>query len=45
VAKPDLAPEPPTGELQSGQGIDRDGVRVDQRTHFADDEIGVAALQ
>jgi predicted dithiol-disulfide oxidoreductase (DUF899 family) len=45
VAEPDLAPELPSSELQPGQGIDRDGVRVDERAHVADDHLGAATLQ
>jgi hypothetical protein len=45
VAKPDLAPESPSGELQLGQGIDHNGIRVDECAHIADDHIDVAALQ
>jgi hypothetical protein len=45
VAQPDLAPEPPSGELQPGQGVDGDGVRVDAGAHVADHQIRVAALQ
>jgi hypothetical protein len=45
VAEADPPPAPPSGELQSGQGVDRDGVRGDQRGHIADDYIGIAALQ
>jgi hypothetical protein len=45
VAKPDLAPESPSGELQLGQGIDHNGIRVDECAHIADDHLDVAALK
>ena len=30
-------------ELQSGQGLDREGVRVDERANVADDQVGMSA--
>src|SRR5439155_2651342 len=45
VAEPELSPVSASGELQSSQGIDRHGVRVDQRTQVADDETLVALIQ
>jgi hypothetical protein len=45
VAQPDLAPEPPSGQLQPGQRIDRDRVRVDAGADVADHQNRGAALQ
>jgi len=45
VAQADPAPEPPSGELEPGQGVDRDDVRVDEGANIADDLTGVTALQ
>jgi hypothetical protein len=41
----DPAPEPASGQLHVGEGIDRDGVRIDERADIADDELHVASLQ
>jgi len=40
-----LAPGSDSDELQAGQGIHRDGIRLDVGGHIANDQIGVAALQ
>jgi catechol 2,3-dioxygenase-like lactoylglutathione lyase family enzyme len=45
VANPDRAPESPGGELQPGQRLDRDGVRIDERAQVADHLSGPAAFQ
>jgi hypothetical protein len=45
VANPELSPVPSSSELQPSQGIDRDGVRVDQRAHVEDDETKSALLE
>jgi hypothetical protein len=45
MAEPYLAPEPPSDQLQPGQGVDRYDVRVEERAYIADDEIDLTTLQ
>jgi hypothetical protein len=43
VTDPNLVPEPPSGELEPGQGVDRNCIRLDQIADFADHQIGAAS--
>jgi len=45
VAKPDLVSRPPCGQLEPREGVDRDCIRCHERSHVADGDRGVAALQ
>jgi len=45
VEEQDSATQPPRGELQPGERINRTQVGVDERAHIADDHLGIAALQ
>jgi len=45
VEEQDLVPEPPSGELQPGEGVHRDGVGGNERADVTDDQTGVVALQ
>jgi hypothetical protein len=40
-----LPPEPPSGELESGQDIDRAGIHIDEAADVADDHVAVAGFQ
>jgi hypothetical protein len=45
VQEADPATQPSSGELQPGNGVDGDRIRVDERAHIAEDQIGVAVLE
>jgi hypothetical protein len=45
VAQVETSPEPLRRELQPRKRIDRDRIRVDERTHVAKDEVRFAALE